>query len=98
MLQKIMNLPHAIRVSSRAKHIRFRILAIFKVNLVSCESSEETGLKKESQIMVDKIVALSREKVAHIIGQVDDDTVVRLHRSIAFWLGLAYIEAETVRI
>jgi hypothetical protein len=39
--------------------------------------------------MVDKVVALSPEKLTYIIGQVDDDTLVRLHRSIAFWLGLA---------
>jgi len=51
--------------------------------------SEETGIKKESQVMVDKIVALRREKLAHIIGRVDEDTVVRINRSIAFWLGLA---------
>ena len=56
---------------------------------IKVQPSEETGLNKESQIMVDKIVALPRETLAHTIGQLDEDTMVRLNRSIAFWLGLA---------
>lgn len=39
--------------------------------------------------MVDKIVALPREKLTHIIGRIDEGTAVRINRSIAFWLGLA---------
>ena len=59
---------------------------LFRITVQPCE---ETGLNKESQIMVDKIVALPREKLTHTIGQVDEDTMVRLNRSIVFWLGLA---------
>ncbi len=53
-----------------------------------CQPSEETGLNKQSQIMVDKIVALPREKITHVVGQLDEDTIVGLNRSLAFWLGL----------
>ncbi|MFP4034486.1 MAG: type II toxin-antitoxin system PemK/MazF family toxin [Desulfovermiculus sp.] len=58
---------------------------LFRIRVIP---SEESGLKKENQVMVDKIVALPREKLTHIIGRIDEDTVVRINRSIAFWLGL----------
>ena len=51
--------------------------------------SETTGLKKASQIMVDKIVALRRERIDQRIGRVNDETLIRLNRSLALFIGLA---------
>lgn len=53
------------------------------------EPGEENGLAKASQIMVDKIITLPAEKVREVVGRIDDDTMTRLGRSLAFWLGLA---------
>ena len=52
------------------------------------EPSEDNGLQKTSQIMVDKIVAVRRDKIREPIGRLDDKTMIRLERSLAFWLGL----------
>lgn len=52
------------------------------------EPDLENGLAKHSQIMVDKITTIPREKVKEVIGQLDDDAMVRLGRSLMFWLGL----------
>ena len=51
--------------------------------------SKETGLKKPSQIMVDKIVALKRERITQQIGRINEDVVIRLNRSLALFIGLA---------
>ncbi len=48
-----------------------------------------TGLEKSSQIMVDKIGTLRRDRVGRVVGRLDDADLVRLNRSLAFWLGLA---------
>ena len=52
------------------------------------QPSEETGLNKKSQIMVDKIIVLPREKIVHVVGRLDEEGVVSLNRSLVFWLGL----------
>ena len=50
--------------------------------------SPENSLEKDCQIMVDKITTIRRDKVRQVIGRLDDDTIIRLNRSMAFWLGL----------
>ena len=52
------------------------------------EPDMENGLAKPSQIMVDKIITLPGEKVKEVIGSLDEDTMTRLGRSLAFWLGI----------
>jgi mRNA interferase MazF len=39
--------------------------------------------------MVDKIVAVRREKVQQVVGKLDDGIMIPINRSLAFWLGLA---------
>ena len=56
---------------------------------IDVQPSEKTGLKATSQIMVDKIVALRRERIAQHIGHLNDETMVRLNRSLAVFIGLA---------
>ena len=50
--------------------------------------SHENNLEKLCQIMVDKITTIRRDKVRQVIGRLDEDTIIRLNRSMAFWLGL----------
>jgi mRNA interferase MazF len=52
------------------------------------EAAPENGLKQRSQIMIDKVVALRRERMGARIGQLDADTLVRVNRSLALFLGL----------
>ncbi len=56
---------------------------------IDVQPTEENGLKMASQIMVDKIVALRRERIDQKIGTIDDETLVRLNRSLALFIGLA---------
>ncbi len=50
--------------------------------------SPENSLEKACQIMVDKIATIRKDRVRRIIGRLDEDTIIRLNRSLAFWLGL----------
>ena len=50
--------------------------------------SSDSGLQNTSQIMVDKIVAVRRDKIREGIGSLDEALKIRLNRSLAFWLGL----------
>jgi mRNA interferase MazF len=50
--------------------------------------SPENSLEKSCQIMVDKITTVRKDKVRRIIGRLDEDTMIRVNRSLAFWLGL----------
>lgn len=50
--------------------------------------SRENNLEKSCQIMVDKITTVRKDKVRQVIGRLDEATMVRVNRSLAFWLGL----------
>ncbi len=47
------------------------------------------GLREPSQIMVDKLLALSRDRIRERIGAADDETLLSLNRALALMLGLA---------
>jgi len=48
----------------------------------------KNGLEKPSQIMVDKILTVPREKVGHVIGRLDDRMMVEINRALAVFLGM----------
>lgn len=50
--------------------------------------SRGNSLEKSCQIMVDKITTVRKDKVRQVIGRLDEDTMIRVNRSLAFWLGL----------
>jgi len=52
------------------------------------EPTAENGLKKISQIMVDKIVSIKKDKVRNVFGAVKRTTLVEVERSMAVFLGL----------
>ena len=59
---------------------------VFRITL---EPSAANGLRKVSQIMVDKIVSMKREKIGEAFGRLDDETLLRVNRALAVWLGVA---------
>ncbi len=59
---------------------------VFRITL---EPSAANGLRKVSQIMVDKIVSMKREKIGEAFGRLDDETMLRVNRALAVWLGVA---------
>lgn len=46
------------------------------------------GLRRISQIMVDKAVTVRRDKIGEVFGQIDDDTMLAVTRAIALFLGV----------
>ncbi|WP_158812441.1 type II toxin-antitoxin system PemK/MazF family toxin [Methylocapsa sp. S129] len=47
------------------------------------------GLRKPSQIMVDKAMTVKRDKLAEPFGRVDDETMISVNRSLALFFGFA---------
>jgi mRNA interferase MazF len=52
------------------------------------EPSVQNGLRRRSQIMVDKIVSVRRDKLGPRIGALDDETMLGLSRALAFVMGM----------
>jgi len=46
--------------------------------------SLENSLEKACQIMVDTITTIRKDKVRQVIGRLDEATIIRLNRSLAF--------------
>lgn len=47
------------------------------------------GLNKPSQIMVDKVMTIRRDKIGGTIGTLDAETMASVTRSLALFLGFA---------
>lgn len=56
---------------------------------IGIEPSAETGLRKPSQVMVDKAVTVARDKLGEPFGQINADTLAELDRLLAVFLGIA---------
>ena len=61
-------------------------LPVFRV---AVDPTEENGLKAISRLMVDKVTTVQRSRLGHRIGQLADDDLLRLNRSLLVFLGLA---------
>lgn len=49
--------------------------------------SPENGLLRHSQVQVDKIMTVRRERLGPVIGRLDDSTLVAINRALAVFLG-----------
>jgi mRNA interferase MazF len=56
---------------------------------IAIEPSTGNGLRKKSQVMVDKIQTVRRDKVGTTIGRMHEDAIVAVDRALAIFLGLA---------
>lgn len=56
---------------------------------IRVEPSEQNGLRAPSQLMVDKLTTISKERLGSKIGRLDDEDLVRLNRAILVFLGMA---------
>lgn len=63
-----------------------REMPLYRITL---EPSGENGLTKRSQIMVDKIQTVRREKVGEAFGRIDGDTMLEVNRAMAVFYGIA---------
>jgi mRNA interferase MazF len=39
--------------------------------------------------MVDKVTTVSRARIGRTIGHLEDDTLLRISRALALWIGIA---------
>jgi len=53
------------------------------------EPSPANGLREISQIMIDKVISIRRDRIAKPVGHLDDDTMLRVSRALAVWTGIA---------
>lgn len=49
---------------------------------------EKNGLLKKSQIMVDKIIAIKRDKVCKKVGELSKKELDRLDKALKLWLSI----------
>ncbi len=56
---------------------------------ITVDPSPGNGLQRVSQIEVDKIMTVKRERVGRVIGRLDDATMLKVNRSLAVFVGIA---------
>lgn len=56
---------------------------------VTVQPSVENGLQKPSQVMVDKVMTVKRDKFGPAFGRIDADVLVEVERCLAVFLGIA---------
>ena len=64
-------------------------LADAPIYRLTLEPTEANGLRTPSQVMVDKIVAMPREKCGKVIGRIEGATLIALDRLLAVVIGIA---------
>jgi len=53
------------------------------------EPSSTNGLRSLSQLMIDKLTAVRRDRIDRGVGRFDDGLMLGVNRGLALWLGLA---------
>lgn len=56
---------------------------------IMIEPSEENGLQKPSQIMIDKTHTVAREKLSGPFGKLDEGLMLTINRALTVFLGFA---------
>jgi mRNA interferase MazF len=63
-----------------------RAAPIFRVTV---DPSPDNGLRRVSQVQVDKVLTVARDRIGSTIGRLDDETMLKVNRSLAVVLGIA---------
>ena len=53
------------------------------------QPSTRNGLRKPSQVQVDKVMTIKGDRIGAPIGRLDEETMLAVTRSLALFLGLA---------
>ena len=56
---------------------------------VTLEPSTRNGLQKTSQVMVDQVMTVRREKMGPLLGRVEPERMLEIERCLAIFLGVA---------
>jgi len=63
-----------------------RAAPIFRITV---DPSPDNGLRRVSQIQIDKVMTVARERIGGTIGRLDDETMLKVNRSLAVFVGIA---------
>lgn len=55
---------------------------------VTIEPTAANGLRKPSQVMIDKAMSVKRDRIGTVIGCADAETMLAVTRSLAVFLGI----------
>ncbi|EKI9642951.1 type II toxin-antitoxin system PemK/MazF family toxin [Salmonella enterica] len=56
---------------------------------VTVEPDKENGLNKISQVMIDKVITVKRDKTGLVFGRLDINVMTEIERRLALFLGIA---------
>lgn len=56
---------------------------------ITVDPSPSNGLQRVSQIQMDKVMTVARERIGGVIGRLDDATLLKVSRSLAVFFGIA---------
>lgn len=56
---------------------------------ITVDPSPENGLRRISQVQVDKVLTVARARLGATIGRLDDETMLKVNRSLAVFIGIA---------
>ena len=56
---------------------------------ITVQPNVENGLQKPSQVMLDKTMTVTRDKIGQALGRIDVDAMVEVERCLAVFLGIA---------
>ena len=56
---------------------------------ITVQPDPENGLREISQVMIDKAMTVKRGKLGSALGHLDADSMVRVDRCLALFLGIA---------
>ncbi len=59
---------------------------LFRITL---DPSRQNGLSRVSQIMVDKVLTLPRQRIGKRVGHLGNTLMLRVGRALSVWLGMA---------
>ena len=84
-----------IQADSFSEHASATILPITSTLVaapllrVTVQPSAENGLRKPSQVMVDKAMTIKRERIGPAFGRIDANAMAEVERCLAVFLGIA---------
>ena len=55
---------------------------------ITVEPSKGNGLRTLSQIMVDKLTTVRRDRITDSVGHLSEDLLLRVNRALLLWLGV----------
>ena len=55
---------------------------------ITVQPSQRNGLQKPSQVMIDKVLTVKRDKVGAVFGHIEPDTLIEVERCLAVFLGI----------